>query len=119
METVEFDGCFAFKFNARPGTTAASLPDPLSEEIKGDRLRSILLLQDRLSLRRNQALIGTRVEVLVDSDLQKRDITRGAGRTRQNRIVHFEGMASDGALVNVEITEATAHHLKGVLIASS
>jgi tRNA-2-methylthio-N6-dimethylallyladenosine synthase len=119
MEAVDFDGCFAFKFNVRPGTTAANLQDHLSEEVKSDRLRRILLLQDRLSLRRNQALVGTQLEVLVDSHLQKRDTVRGAGRTRQNRIVHFEGVASDGALVNVEITAATAHHLKGVLIASS
>ncbi len=118
MEEVAFDGCFAFKFSPRPGTPAAGLPDQIPEPIKAERLRTVLDLQARLSLERNRSLIGRVYEVLTDRGLQKRDPGLAAGRTRQNKIVHFRGAeVEEGSLVRVEITEATSHHLKGVLIA--
>ena len=118
MEQVGFDGCFAFKFSSRGGTPAAQLPDQVPEAIKAERLSLVLDLQDRLSLERNRALVGQVVEVLSDRELQKRDPSLGAGRTRQNKIVHFRGEGvEEGSLLKVEITDATSHHLKGVLIA--
>lgn len=120
MEQAGFDGCFAFKFSPRAGTPAADLPDQIPEEVKADRLKRVLGLQAQLSLKRNRATIGRVVEVLVDRELDKRDSGLGAGRTRQNRIVHFRGgEVGEGKLASVEITEATPYHLKGVLIASS
>ncbi len=120
METVGYDGCFAFKFSARSGTPAADMPDQVPEPVKAERLKHVLDLQGRLSFERNQRLIGQRVEVLVDRELDKRRSGLGSGRTRQNKIVHFcGGEAIEGHLANVEITEGTPYHLKGVLIASS
>jgi len=118
MEQVGFDGGFAFKFSPRTGTPAAELPGQVPEAIKAERLRAVQKLQDRLSLERNRALIGRAVEVLTDRGLQKRDADLRAGRTRQNKIVHFQGEGvEEGSLVTVEITDATSHHLKGLLIA--
>ncbi len=120
MEEVGFDGCFAFKFSPRPGTPAEDLPDHVPESVKSARLSRVLELQGRLSLAQNRKLIGQVVEVLVDRELSKRDSGLAAGRSRQNKIVHFRGgEVEEGHLVNVEITEATSYHLKGVLIASS
>jgi len=90
------------------------------EAIKTERLGLVLDLQNRLSLQRNRVLVGQVVEVLSDRELQKRDSSLGAGRTRQNKIVHFHGEGvEEGSLLKVEITDATSHHLKGVLIASA
>jgi tRNA-2-methylthio-N6-dimethylallyladenosine synthase len=119
MRAVRFDGCFAFKFSARPGTPAALLDDALPEAVKADRLAQVLDLQDRICLERNLDLVGTRAEVLVDPSLRKRESHLMAGRTRHNKIVHFAGWTPEaGILLPVEITQATAHHLKGVLTAS-
>ena len=120
MREVRFDGCFAFKFSSRPGTPAADFPDQVPESVRVARLAKVLSLQDEVSLDRNRAWIGHQVEVLVDRELSKRDSGLAAGRTRQNKIVHFGGGAvEEGTLANLKITEATPHHLKGVLIASS
>ncbi|HEX9897890.1 MAG TPA: tRNA (N6-isopentenyl adenosine(37)-C2)-methylthiotransferase MiaB [Candidatus Methylomirabilis sp.] len=120
MEAVGFDGCFAFKFSPRPGTPAAEFSDQVTESVRAARLSRVLELQRRLSLQQNRRLMGQVVEVLVDRDLSKRDSGLAAGRTRQNKIVHFRGgEVEEGNMVSVEITEATSHHLKGVLIASS
>jgi tRNA-2-methylthio-N6-dimethylallyladenosine synthase len=120
MREVRFDGCFAFKFSPRAGTPAAAFPDQVPEPVRVARLAKVLSLQDEISLDRNRAWIGRQVEVLVDRELSKRDSGLAAGRTRQNKIAHFGGGAvEEGTLANLKITEATPHHLKGVLIASS
>ncbi|MFB3818557.1 MAG: tRNA (N6-isopentenyl adenosine(37)-C2)-methylthiotransferase MiaB [Candidatus Methylomirabilales bacterium] len=118
MREVEFDSVFAFKYSPRAGTPAASLPDQVPEAVKAERLQRLLALQGEIGLRKNRALVGTRAEVLVDRGLSKRDSGLAAGRTRQNRIVHFRGEAEEGSLVTVAVTEANSHHLKGMLTPS-
>ena len=120
MRKVKFDASFAFKFSPRPGTPAADLPDQVSDSVRAERLASVLALQDELSLQKNRGWIGRQVDVLVDRELRKRESGLAAGRTRQNKIVHFGGgEADEGSLENVQITGATSHHVKGVLIPSS
>ena len=119
MQEVGFDGCFAFKYSPRTKTPAATLPDQVPDPVKAERLTRVLELQRQISLERNRASVGSVEEVLVDRELDKRDSGLAAGRTRRNKIVHFSGTeVEEGALAKVEITEATSHHLKGVLIAS-
>jgi tRNA-2-methylthio-N6-dimethylallyladenosine synthase len=119
MRQVRFDGAFAFKFSPRRGTPAADQPDQVPDSVRADRLAQVLSLQDELSAVRNRAWVGRHVEVLVDRELSKRDSGLAAGRTRQNKIVHFGGGdVAEGRFENVMITDATSHHLKGVLIPS-
>lgn len=119
MRAVHFDAAFAFKFSPRPGTPAADLPDQLPDSVRSARLAAVLSLQDELSLQKNRGWIGRRVEVLVDRELSKRESGLAAGRTPQNKIVHFGGgEVEEGTLAKVQITEATSHHVKGVLIPS-
>ncbi len=117
MEKVGYDGAFIFKYSQRPHTEAARMPDQVPEETKGDRLRAALELLNRLSLERNRAYLGRTVEVLVDREDVKGNATRMAGRTRQNKIVHFSAeRVCDGDLVPVMITGASALHLQGEMI---
>ncbi len=120
MREVNFDASFAFKFSPRPGTPAADFPDQMPDSVRAERLAAVLSLQDELSLQKNRGWIGRQVEVLVDRALSKRESGLAAGRTRQNKIIHFGGgEVEEGSLANVQITDATSHHVKGVLIPSS
>jgi len=121
MEAVRFDAAFAFRFSSRAGTPAAAMPDQLPEEVRAERLERVLALQRGHSLERNRELVGRRLEVLIDDTLSRRESALQSGRSRQNKIVHFSTPAplAEGSLATVEITEATAYHLKGVLTASS
>jgi tRNA-2-methylthio-N6-dimethylallyladenosine synthase len=121
MEAVGFDGCFAFKFSRRERTPAATLADQVPDEQKASRLARVFALQNQIALSRNLALVGREVEILLDRELSKRGSGLAAGRTRQNKIVHFHGSEdiADGSRVPIEITAATPHHLKGILIPSS
>lgn len=120
IQEVGYDGAFIFKYSTRPHTPAARLSDQVTEEIKGRRLEQALSLLNSLSLERNRAYLGRTVEVLVDHEDVKRDAVRVAGRTRENKIVHFSGEGpTDGDLVLVAITGASALHLQGELICAN
>lgn len=115
LRGIEFDGIFAFKYSARPGTKAALIQD-LDGEIKSERLSEILNIQDAITLKINKKLYGTVQEVLVEvnSDTDKSIMT---GRTRSNKIVKFSGKdCLPGSLVSVRITDASKHSLKGIVL---
>jgi tRNA-2-methylthio-N6-dimethylallyladenosine synthase len=56
--------------------------------------------------------VGRTMEVLVEGP-SRTDPTRLRGRIRHNKTVNFEGTASPGELVEVEITGATSITLTG------
>lgn len=66
MQTIRFDRVGIFTFSREPGTPAYDLPDQVAEEVKQERYQRAMELQQAISLARNQAQIGRRLEVLVD-----------------------------------------------------
>jgi ribosomal protein S12 methylthiotransferase len=68
VTAIEFDKLGAFRFSPEPGTPAATLPDPVAEEIKEERYNRLMELQQPISLRKNQAQVGKRLEVLVEGE---------------------------------------------------
>ncbi len=55
-----------FRYSAEEGTAAATLPDPVPEEVKTDRYDRLMALQQQISLKSNQAQIGRTLDVLVE-----------------------------------------------------
>ena len=113
VQEVGFDGLFVFKYSPRPGTTALRLPDDVPEEEKSRRLRVLNDQQQRLQRVHNEARIGRREEVLVDSVAP----SGVAGRTPHFRIVHLQDAAPEilGQVVEAEITGAGPNALVGRL----
>ena len=119
-----FKNCYIFKYSPRPGTAAQRrLNDDVPADVKSRRHRELLDAQAQVSLADNQALVGRRVEVLVEgpSPRQRKrpaggDGSQLTGRTRSDHIVVFDGPASlAGQYVDVEIAAATALTLIGQL----
>jgi tRNA-2-methylthio-N6-dimethylallyladenosine synthase len=113
LETVGFDGLFAFAYSPRPGTTAVRLPDDVPDDEKKRRLHVVNGHQQQWQRRRNERLVGTRDSVLVETVDGE---GRVSGRTPHFRIVHLDGPASlVGRVVNVEITRSGPNSLQGTL----
>jgi len=112
VEQVRYDSAFTFIFSPRRGTSAADLPDKVPHSVKRERMDRLLPMVQSHALTRTQGLIGQTVEVLAEGASRK-DPSRIAGRTRQNKMVHFSGMAQAGELASVEIEAATAQTLIG------
>ena len=116
FEAIRFDMAYIFKYSVRPGTTAELKGDPISKETKEERNQILLDILGRSSLARNQSLVGTTQEVLLEGKA-KRGENMFIGRTRGHRKVIVP--ASErlmGQLVNVHITDATVSSLNGELI---
>jgi tRNA-2-methylthio-N6-dimethylallyladenosine synthase len=80
--------------------------------VKAERMKRLVELVQRRAAERAQRFVGREMEVLVEGT-SRTDETRLRGRTRHNKAVNFEGTASPGDLVQVEISEATSQTLSG------
>ncbi len=113
VEEVGFDASFSFVYSPRPGTPAASLPDGTPHEVKLARLQR---LQDQLNRQAQaigEAMVGTRQRILVEGP-SKKDPGELSGRTENNRVVNFRGAPRlTGQFVDVTITAAMPHSLRG------
>jgi tRNA-2-methylthio-N6-dimethylallyladenosine synthase len=116
IEEVGFDQSFSFVYSRRPGTPAASLPDPVPE---ATALARLAVLQARIAataLAISRAMVGTTQLILVERP-SRRDPHQLAGKTGNNRWVNFDGnQALVGQFVDVVITEAMPNSLRGRLV---
>jgi tRNA-2-methylthio-N6-dimethylallyladenosine synthase len=114
---VDFDGAFSFAYSARPGTPAAELADPVPAAVQQARLARLQTLLDGRYRVHSEAMTGTTQRVLVTGRAVK-DRRELAARTDNNRVVNFAGDAGlVGTYVDVTITAALPHSLRGKLAA--
>jgi tRNA-2-methylthio-N6-dimethylallyladenosine synthase len=116
VDDVGFDASFSFIFSPRPGTPAATLPDATPHEVKLKRLQHLQGVLDGNVRRISESRVGTVQKILVEGPSRK-DKSELMGRTECNRIVNFPGAARlVGQLVDVTITEALPHSLRGEVV---
>jgi tRNA-2-methylthio-N6-dimethylallyladenosine synthase len=111
-DAVGYDGAFTFVFSPRRGTAAAELPDQVPHPVKRERMQRLVELVQRRSRELAQRFVGRTMEVLVEGP-SRTDPAKLRGRIRHNKTVNFDGVASPGELVEVEISGATSTTLAG------
>ena len=115
VDDVRFDGAFSFAYSARPGTPAAELPDQIAPDVQQQRLARLQGMLDSQYRSYSEAMVGTRQRVLVTGPTVK-NLRELAARTDNNRVVNFPGdAASIDSYVDVDITAALPHSLRGQL----
>lgn len=110
-----YDNQYAFIYSKRPKTTAILKEAEwgvISHEVKVQRLDRLNNEQKVITKAKNEAYVGTEVEVLVEGP-SRYDPLRRFGRTPHNRTVNFDGDAPAGAIVSVKIESATVGALYG------
>ena len=115
-EQVRFENIYSFVYSARPGTSAFVHEEEWGSVPYEEKVRRLERLQARerdISLEFAQALVGKRVEVLVEGP-SRTDASRQFGRTPESRTVNYEGSAPAGSLVEVEVNRATPNAIFGV-----
>jgi tRNA-2-methylthio-N6-dimethylallyladenosine synthase len=116
MREAGFDYAYMFKYSERPGTPAAAkYPDDVPEEVKSERLKEIIDLQQEMSFLSNQKDIGLTFRVLAEA-YSRRSSRQLSGRNSQNKMVVFpaEGL-QPGDYASISITRCTAATLLGVV----
>lgn len=118
VREVGYDMAYTYIYSPREGTPAASMEDNVPMEIKKERLQRLNDTIKEYSRDSNDKMRGQIVEVLVEGE-SKNNAQVLAGRTRTNKLVHFEGSADlIGTFVQVEITDALTWYIKGNLVAT-
>jgi tRNA-2-methylthio-N6-dimethylallyladenosine synthase len=140
VEEVGYDAAFTFVYSPRPGTPAARLPGRLPEDVAERRMARLVELVQTTAARRNAALVGAEVEVLVEGR-SRHDPAALMGRTRTFKTVNLRrdeqtgtaragdgppsaaehegggGLPRPGDLVLVLVEAATSTSLQGRLVA--
>ena len=110
-----FDASFSFLYSPRPGTPAAALDDPVPREEKLARLQRLQAQLDAQARAISEAMVGTRQRALVEGVSRRSDAELSA-RTANNRVVNFPGPRELAhRFVDITITAAMAHSLRGEL----
>jgi tRNA-2-methylthio-N6-dimethylallyladenosine synthase len=118
---IGFDASFSFIFSPRPGTPAANLPDDTPHEVKLRRLQHLQATVEDNVRRIGESRVGTVQRILVEGASRK-SAAELMGRTECNRIVNFDagplGQRLVGQMIDVRITEALPHSLRGQVLVS-
>jgi ribosomal protein S12 methylthiotransferase len=104
----EFDRVGVFKYSVEEGTMAAELPDQLPAEIKEDRYHRLMSLQQKISLKKNQALIGKEFKILCESPSQARLPTQAP---EIDGFTYLQGEATAGEFAVARIVKAEEYDL--------
>ena len=116
IDDVGYDASFSFIFSPRPGTPAANLHDDTPHDLKLKRLQHLQATIEQNVRAISASRVGTVQRILVEGPSRKNP-QELMGRTACNRIVNFDGGPNGGRLVgqmiDVAITEALPHSLRG------
>ncbi len=118
---IGFDASFSFIFSPRPGTPAANLHDDTPHEVKLRRLQHLQATVEENVHRIGESRVGTVQRILVEGASRK-SAAELMGRTECNRIVNFDagplGERLVGQMIDVRITQALPHSLRGAVVVS-
>jgi tRNA-2-methylthio-N6-dimethylallyladenosine synthase len=115
FQACNYDMAYIFKYSVRSGTVAADLGDQIPDDVKEQRNQVLLELLKANSVRRNERLIGTVEEVLVEGP--DKSGAHFTGRTRGNRVCIFDADPRlVGQLVPLRIERASVSTLYGELV---
>ena len=113
MDRIGYESAFIFKYSPRPGARSADWPETVSEEEKTRRITLLIEEQKERSLLKNQADLGSTVEILVEGPT-KRTPVEWFGKSAHFKTTVFPHRGERvGDLVPVRVAAATPHALLG------
>lgn len=118
VEEARFERAGAFKYSQEEGTKAGEMPDQIPYEVKEERYEKLMEVQSEVSLRKNQALIGTKHEGFIEGTENGNYIARISSQAPEvDGITHVKrtNKLKSGDLVNIKITDVDIYDLFGEL----
>lgn len=122
VKEQQFERLGVFEFSPEEGTAAAAMAGQVPPRVKRARFEAIMRAQKAISRRQQKAMIGRRIEVLVEGRAEETEHLL-AGRHAQQApeidgITYVnDGVAWPGEIVTVEVTDAMDYDLVGRVVA--
>lgn len=111
---VAFDRVGVFVYSHEQGTPAAALPDDIPAEVKEERRKRLMEVQQSISLSKNQALIGRVLDVLIEGEGEGLSVGRSYRDAPEiDGLVLVRAALPIGAIAPVRITDALEYDLIG------
>jgi ribosomal protein S12 methylthiotransferase len=116
VRTQRFERMGCFQYSDEEGTAAYDFPDKVAPKVIERRWREIMAIQKRINREQNRALIGQRMEVLVEGPSPESEhllVGRHQGQAPDiDGVVYInDGFGYPGEFVTVEVTEAHDYDL--------
>ena len=120
VKKVRFDRMGVFTYSQEEDTPAASFPDQIDEDVKNERLDSLMTLQQGISLELNKAKLGKTLEVIVEGYDEESFLFYGRSCGDSIDVdgkVYFatEDEVAPGDIIKVKILDADEYDLTGQL----
>lgn len=119
LQRMRFDRVGVFTYSHEEGTDAFGMDDDVAADVKEDRARRIMEVQQEISTELNESKLGKVMKVLVD----RKEAGRYIGRTEFDSvevdnevIIHAGKKLVIGEFVEVRITKAYDYDLEAELI---
>ena len=111
VKKIKFINSYSFIFSPRPGTPASKLRS-VDGDIARERLIKIQKVLEDHQIKKNQSLVGSSIEVLVENKLKNQN--KYFGRNIYLNSVIFEGQKKYiGQLINIKIEKTNRNSLFG------
>jgi ribosomal protein S12 methylthiotransferase len=112
IEAAQLDWAGFFTFSSEVGTYANDLDEPVPHELALERLREVSELQDTITAKKRDALVGTRQRLLIDSP--------GVARSERecpeiDGVVLVDASLMVGSMVEGEIVASRGTDLEAVV----
>jgi tRNA-2-methylthio-N6-dimethylallyladenosine synthase len=112
VKQIRFDSAFMFRYSVRPGTAAAQLDDDVSDNIKIERLNSLILIQQQITEEQNRRWIDKSLEILITGKSRRPPIIpKGTARGGQSVLITDKGDLNIGDLISGRVISTQAKTL--------
>ena len=121
VRTQRFERMGCFQYSDEEGTAAYDFADKVPQKVIERRWREVMAVQKRINREQNRALIGKRLEVLVEGPSPESEhllVGRHEGQAPDiDGVVYInDGFGYPGEFVTVEVTEAHDYDLVGRVV---
>jgi ribosomal protein S12 methylthiotransferase len=121
VRTQRFERMGCFQYSDEEGTAAYDFADKVPQKVIERRWREVMAIQKRINREQNRALIGKRLEVLVEGPSPESEhllVGRHEGQAPDiDGVVYInDGFGYPGEFVTVEVTEAHDYDLVGRVV---
>ena len=114
VKEVDFASAFTFVYSPRQGTKAATMENPVPEEIQKDRIMRLVELVNTLTRKKSEKYVGKTVEILCEDYDEKKGLY--LGRDEFGRMGYFKSDENlVGEFVMLRVTRANGISLYGDL----
>lgn len=121
VKDQRFERVGVFEYSQEEGTAAGEMENQLDPKVKAKRRRELMALQRKINREQNKAMIGKRVQVLVEGSSPETEhllVGRYEGQAPDVDGITYinDGLAYPGEIVTVEVTQAADYDLVGHIV---